>query len=223
GTADVWYRILNLGIPVVPTAGTDAMTDFFRTMALGTTRVYVRPEGEFSHQSYLAGLKAGRSFATNGPLLDFRLAGSEPGAVVQPGQAPWTLELYSAVPVERVEILVNGQVAWSGEGLRQPGRKSLSGTLTLPAGGWVAARAVGGETTRWPAMDSYAFGHTSPLWIGRVGSTDPAAERAAAAELLRALQIAEQRLIAGYGGAEIPNLRARFQQARQELERRAGS
>lgn len=223
GTADVWYRILNLGIPVVPTAGTDAMTDFFRTMALGTTRVYVRPEGEFSHQSYLAGLKAGRSFATNGPLLDFRLAGSEPGAVVQPGQAPWTLELYSAVPVERVEILVNGQVAWSGEGLRQPGRKSLTGTLTLPAGGWVAARAVGGETTRWPAMDSYAFGHTSPLWIGRVGSTDPAAERAAAGDLLRALQIAEQRLIAGYGGAEIPNLRARFQQARQELERRAGS
>ncbi|CAN5852184.1 hypothetical protein BH23GEM7_BH23GEM7_34930 [soil metagenome] len=223
GTAEVWYRILNLGIPVVPTAGTDAMTDFFRTMALGTTRVYVRPEGEFNHQNYLAGLKAGRSFATNGPLLDFRLAGSEPGAVVQPGQAPWTLELYSAVPVERVEILVNGQVAWSGEGLRQPGRKSLTGTLTLPAGGWVAARAVGGETTRWPAMDSYAFGHTSPLWIGRIGSTDPTAERAAAGDLLRALQIAEQRLIAGYGGAEIPNLRARFQQARQELERRAGS
>lgn len=220
GTADVWYRILSLGIPVVPSAGTDAMTDYFRTMALGTTRVYVRPQGAFNFASYLAGLKAGRSFATNGPMLSFQLAGAEPGAVVQAGSASWTLELASAVPVERVEILVNGKVVWNGEGLKQPGRRSYSGTLELPAGGWVAARAHGGETTLWPAMDSYAFGHTAPLWIGRIGSTDPEAERAAARDLLRVLGTAEQRLVAGYQGTDIPNLRARFQQARQELERR---
>lgn len=221
GTSDVWYRILNLGVPVVPSAGTDAMTDFFRTMALGTTRVYVRPEGAFDFDSYLAGLKAGRSFVTNGPMLDFRVGGSQPGATVPGGRASWTLELASAVPVERVEVLVNGEVAWSGPGLSAPGRKSLSGTLELPAGGWVAARAYGGETTTWPAMDSYAFGHTSPVWIGRVGSTDPAAEAAAARDLLRIVRAGEQRLEAGYQGTEIPNLRERFRQAREELERRA--
>jgi TolB protein len=36
GTADTWYRLLNVGAPIVPSAGTDAMVDFFRTMAIGT-------------------------------------------------------------------------------------------------------------------------------------------------------------------------------------------
>ena len=70
-------------------------------------------------------------------------------------------------------------------------------------------------------MDSYAFAHTSPTWIGRRGSTDAKAERAAAGDLLRALDVAEKRLIDGYAGSDIPALRAHFQQARRELERRS--
>jgi hypothetical protein len=31
---------------VTPSAGTDAMVDFFRTMAIGTTRVYVQRAGD---------------------------------------------------------------------------------------------------------------------------------------------------------------------------------
>ncbi|HEX4934014.1 MAG TPA: CehA/McbA family metallohydrolase, partial [Gemmatimonadaceae bacterium] len=42
GTAELWYRLLNAGLDVMPSGGTDAMTDLHRTMALGTTRVYVR-------------------------------------------------------------------------------------------------------------------------------------------------------------------------------------
>ena len=224
GTSDVWYRLLNLGLPVAQTAGTDAMTDFFRTMALGTTRVYVLPEGPFNFDSYLAGLRAGRSFVTNGPLLDFRVEGAQPGEPLASGdrEANWTLDLRSAIPVERVEVLVNGEVVWEGEGLTAAGERSFSGTLALPAGGWILARAYGGEITQWPAMDSYAFGQTSPVWIGQVGSTDPQAEREAARELLRALDSAERRLVAGYEGVEIPKLRTRFAEARAELERRIG-
>ena len=42
GTAEVWYRLLNLGRAVVPVAGTDVMKDYYRTMAVGTTRVLAR-------------------------------------------------------------------------------------------------------------------------------------------------------------------------------------
>lgn len=221
GTAEVWYRLLNLGRPVVPTAGTDVMTDYYRTMAVGTTRVYTRPEGPLTFDGYLAALLAGRSFVSTGPMLAFTVDGAGPGDVVGAGaDAAWTLELYSSVAVEHVEILVNGRPVWRGDGLDGPGRRSYAGELSLGSGGWVAARAYGLEPVDWPVMNPTAFVHTSPVWIGRVGSTDPGAERDAARDLLRALDAAEQRLDAGYGDTPIPSVRERFRLARDELVRR---
>jgi TolB protein len=222
GTSEVWYRLLNLGRPVVPTAGTDVMTDFFRTMAVGTVRVYVRAGEDASYGAYLEGLRAGRSFVTTGPLLDFRVAGAGPGEVVATGtrSAEWELDLYSATEVDRIEIVVNGRVVHAEAGLAAPGRRTYRGTVDLPEGGWIAARAVGDEPAGWPTMSTYPFAHTAATWLGRVGSTEPAAEREAARDLLRALDVAEARLEAGYEGTEIPLLRERFRQARAELERR---
>jgi TolB protein len=173
--------------------------------------------------SYLAALKAGRSFVTNGPLLDFRVDGAQPGDVLTRGgrSVPFTLDVHSAVPVDSVAILVNGVVAWHGKGVTAPGSTRLTGTVRVPAGGWVAAVALGGATTRWPAMDSYAYVHTSPVWIARVGSTDAVAARAAARDLLRALAVAERRIATSYAGADVPKLRAHFTSARALLETRA--
>jgi TolB protein len=223
GTAEAWYRFLNLGRPVAPTAGTDVMTDFFRTMALGTTRVYVHTGEDRTFEGYLDGLKAGRSFVTNGPLLDLRVEEARPGGTVEAdGAAEWTLAVHSAVPVDAVELLVNGEVVWSGAAPDAPGSRRYAGTVELPVGGWIAARVTGPEVTAWPAMDSYAFGHTAPVWIGAVGSTEPAAQGAAAADLLEALEGATQRLRLGYAGADIPRLEAHFTAARAELERILG-
>ena len=66
-------------------------------------------------------------------------------------------------------------------------------------------------------MDSYPFAHTAPVWIGSVGSTDPDARRAAAAELLQLLEVSEQRLRTGYAGVEIPRLEAKFAEAKEKL------
>jgi TolB protein len=221
-TADVWHRFLNLGLPIVPNAGTDVMADFYRTPAVGTTRIYVRVDGPLNFPSYLSALKAGRSFVTNGPMLEFRVGGAQPGDVLQrkSGSVPFTLDLHSAVPVDSVLVLVNGAVAWRGKGLVTPGSIHAAGTVTVPAGGWIAAVAIGGATKRWPAMDSYAYAHTAPVWIGRVGSSDPVAARAAARDLLRALDVAEKRMSAQYVGADVPKLREHFHAARVALEGR---
>lgn len=218
GTADAWYRLLSVGVPIAPSAGTDAMVDFFRTMAIGTTRVYVKVPGPLTMDSYLAGLKAGRSFVTNGPLLQFTVAGVEPGGVVQPSDAQiaWELQVATALPFERVEVLLNGQVVWSGNGLAQPGSETYRGTVKAPSGGWIAARVHGGVTA-WPAMDSYPFAHTAPVWFGSVGSTDAAAARVAAQELLAALGVAEQRVKQSYGETPTPALLGRIKDARQKL------
>ena len=268
GTAELWYRILNLGIPLAANAGSDVMTDFYRTMAVGTARVFVRAdggsaEGPRSWNAYLTGLREGRSFVTTGPWLDFQVedgggwrrpggvvaavgqegggaSGAEPdpargsssGAEAGPAgggeqrassveqeasSVRWRVDLRSAVPVERVEIVVNGEVVHEEVGLDAAGTRILEGTVELPAGGWVAARARGGESA-WPLMAAEPFAHSSPVWIGSRGSMDPLAAARSAQELLRALDVAEDRLHAGYEGVEIPRLQAHFDEARTRLE-----
>jgi TolB protein len=129
------------------------------------------------------------------------------------------------VPLSRIELLVNGEVAQTLPVPSQlPARQELQGRLTLPKGGWVAARAVGSKT-QWPAMDSYPYAHTSPIWLGTRGSTDPDKRRLAAQLLLRALGHSEARLREAFPlpsppGAQpdpVPRLRQRLMAARARL------
>jgi TolB protein len=217
---EMWYRLLNFGSPIALSAGTDVMNNFYRTMAVGTTRVYVKSDSAAGYRGYLAGLKAGKSFVTNGPLLDFTVDGMGPGGVLPRGgrEVAWSLDLHSAVPVDSVQIVVNGVAAVRLDGARAAGSKRYQGKLKVPAGGWIAARALGGPTTSWPAMDSYAFGHTGPVWIGERGSTMPETRKAAAIELRAALQVALGRLRTAYQGTAIPNLEAQFARASARLD-----
>lgn len=218
GTADVWYRLLSVGVPLAPSAGTDAMVDFFRTMAIGTTRVYVKTPPPITIERYLDGLEAGRSFVTNGPLVRFTVDGVEPGGVIEPSPTTksWSLTVASALPFERADVLVNGEVVWSEQGLTEPGTRTYRGSLKAPSGGWVAARVHGGQTS-WPAMDSYPFAHTAALWFGSVGSTESAAARRAAMDLLAVLDVAESRVKEAYKDTPAPTILGRLEAARQKL------
>jgi TolB protein len=221
GTAAIWQRLLTLGIPLALSAGTDAMINVHRNMAVGAARIYVRPRGALTRQSYEDALRAGRSFVTTGPFLELTVDGKQPGEALPPGArtVEFSLRLAAAMPVDRVEVLVNGEVAFrSSQGtlLAAPGQTQLRGRLQLPAGGFVSARAVG-EHMQWPGMDSYPFAQTGPVWIGPPGSVDPAAQRAAATELLRALDSAEARLRAAFTPEQAPRLHQRLAAARARL------
>lgn len=218
GTAEVWHHLLNLGHQVIATSGSDVMLNFYRTMAPGATRTYVHTGEARDFDAYMDALKAGRSFVSNGPLVEFTVDGAMPGEVTEAdGGAAWSLRLHSAVDVGLIDVIVNGEVVESinaGEGTHQ----TFDGDIDLPDGGWVALRVTGPETTDWPGMDSYAFAHTSPVWIGEVGSTGEEARARSAAVLIQALDGARAQLDAGYAGRDIPNLSARFDEARATLE-----
>jgi TolB protein len=130
----------------------------------------------------------------------------------------WSLGLFSAVAVEKVELIVNGKIVYSAKGLRQPGKKFYQGHLVLPDNGWIAVRVYGGKPV-WPMMHSLPFAHSAPLWIGAKGSVDVLAAKASAGELLKALAVAEARVLKAYEGSPIPKLRARFTHARSILEK----
>lgn len=218
GTTELWYRLLNAGLNVMPSGGTDAMTDLHRTMALGTTRVFVRPEGAMSWPSYLAALKAGRSFVTTGPLIDLTVGGAKPGDVLPAGrEVEVSLTVHSTVPVDSIAFVVNGRALWSERAPAAPFSTTITRRVKLPVGGWVGARVVGPAAQRWPSMAYMTFAHTAPIWLGERLSTDAMARRSAVAELQRALDNAEQRLRAGYGDAPIPKLLKHFASARERL------
>ena len=217
GTAALWHEFLNLGIPVALSAGSDVMNDLYRTMAIGATRVYVKPEGEFSLESYLDALKKGKSFVSNAPQILFSVDDKEVGEVIKSNKkkAKWKLTVHSPVPYDQVEIFVNGKVVWSKES-KSGTSETYTGTIKIPEGGWVTAR-VSGTKSAWPMMDSFIFAESSPIWVKEIGSTMSSNKISAAEKLLKILKVSEQSLNKGYGENKIPNLEAHFSKAREKL------
>jgi TolB protein len=122
----------------------------------------------------------------------------------------------SAIPVENIELIINGEVAWAGGSIKAGASKTFNGEIKLPKGGWIAARAHGGNSS-WPLMDSYPFAHTSPIWINNKGSTEPTAKAKATREIKRALQHIEERAKLTYKGDDISLLLQRIELARAAI------
>jgi TolB protein len=217
GTAALWHEFLNLGIPVSLSAGSDVMNDLYRTMAIGATRVYVKPEGEFSLETYLNAIKKGKSFVSNGPQIIFSVDGKEVGDIINSNKKKlkWELNVYSPVDYDLVEVFVNGDVVWSNKS-KKGNSEIYTGSIEVPKGGWVTAR-VSGAKSEWPMMDSFIFAETSPIWFNEKGNTVATSKITAAEKLLKILEVSEQRLSLGYGDSEIPKLKAHFAKAKEKL------
>jgi TolB protein len=222
GTAELWYRLLNIGKPVAAMSGTDSWVDFHRTPAMGTGRAYIRPiSAPEVKDPIVAGAIAGRSFLTTGPALVFSLDnGAKPGDVTNDGKQAYALTLTSAVALEKVEIVINGKVSQTLEGINAGESKTYTGEVDLPEGGWLAARAYAAEQRfdSWPSMHARPFAHSSPIWIGKIGSTEANARGAAAADLLRGINAAEKLAKEAYGERPMPRLYQRFADARAALQ-----
>ena len=217
GTAALWHQFLNLGMPVAMSAGSDVMNDLYRTMAIGATRIYVKPSGSLTEKSYLQALKNGQSFVSNGPQVVFKLDGMEPGAVVSTTnkKVKWTLDVYTPIAYDKIELFVNGEVVWTKKS-KGKSIENYRGSLEVPVGGWVTARVSGGQSV-WPMMDSYPFAETSPIWFREIGSTSTTSQVEAARKLISILKSSKEMVDEFYQGEKKPKIDAHFEQARQKL------
>ena len=111
-TAHVWYRALNCGFRLPAGAGTDAMTNFASLRGpVGMNRVYVHTGPGLEQRRLLDSLRAGRSFATNGPLLALSVEGHGLGEelrLARPGTVRARVRLRSNVPIDHLELVLNG-------------------------------------------------------------------------------------------------------------------
>jgi hypothetical protein len=169
---EVYYHLLNCGFRLPVSAGSASGV---KASPLGYNRVYVKVSGPFSYGKWFASLKAGRSFATNGPMLFLSADGQDPGAELRVGDTTRPVriraEALSPRSLARLQIVSSGQVLRSISEPDSAGRWIIEMEQTFAHNGWVAARAFE------PAGRTIRFAHTSPIYVD-VGIPAPAADDA---------------------------------------------
>jgi hypothetical protein len=143
---DTWYEALNAGLRIAPTAG----SDYPCGEALpGSERFYTRVDGPLTRETWLEGVRRLRTFASNGPLLRFRVEDAGMGDVLRlPAAGPVSVEGEVRFDPQRddvgwLELVQEGVVVQRV--LRAGGapRIELRATLPVERATWLALRAGG--------------------------------------------------------------------------------
>ena len=178
-TAEVWYKLLNCGFRLPTAAGTDFMGNYASLRGpIGLNRVYAEvPDGPLEIEPWLAAIKVGHTFATNGPLLRFSLGGQSIGGEVRLESNPqkkerevhFSAQLLSIVPIDHLQIVCNGKVA--RELTLEADRTSahVDGSIPLETSGWCVLRAFS-DQAEYPILDLYPYSTTSPIYVNVAGS-----------------------------------------------------
>jgi TolB protein len=173
-TAAVWYRLLNLGFRIPAAGGTDAMANYASLHGpVGMSRVYARvPDGPVNPREWLDALKAGRTFATNGPLLGLEIGGAHIGDELKLDHSQqrvnYSVRLESIVDVDHLDIVCNGRVIVSLVKSHPLQSARFNGSLPLEASGWCLLRATT-DGAHYPVLDNYVYATTSPIYVTLAG------------------------------------------------------
>jgi hypothetical protein len=173
-SAEVWYKLLNCGARIAAAGGTDAMANYASLRGpVGLDRTYVRAprasdEPAARRDAWLAGLKAGASIASNGPLLGLTVNGEHPGGEIALSRKDRELQfqgfLRSAVKVDHLELVHNGKVVRSFDLSDAQDSADISGSITVEESGWLLLRAWN-DNPHPMVLDIYPYATTSPVYV----------------------------------------------------------
>jgi TolB protein len=179
GTVPIWYRLLNCGFRLPPSAGTDCFLNRIFSQLPGGDRVYVQVPGTLTYAAWIDNLKKGRSFVSNGPMLEFTAAGKGLGESVKldgPQKLRVKASARSQYPLAKVELIVNGQVAVLVPLAKDDLSATLDREIEVKQSGWLALRASGPGHPDSVVPAVYA--HTAPIYIDFAGSATRSREDA---------------------------------------------
>jgi hypothetical protein len=157
---EIYYHVLNAGLRIPPSAGSASGV---LPNPVGYNRVYVHTGQELTHARWWEGLRAGRSFVTNGPLLRARANGEFPGHVfTAPTGGEIDLDLRAVLttrdPVRFLDIIRDGRVE-----RRVPvaeGSEAVAlGRLKFRSSGWFLVRAIADNPK------TFRFASTAPYYV----------------------------------------------------------
>jgi hypothetical protein len=119
-------------------------------------------------EAWLEGMKAGRAFMSNGPLVEFEVSGRKPGetvAIPSGGTVLASLEVNSVTPLERAEIVFNGEVIASIPFTGERTSLSVERPFRPTRSGWYHVRVSGARGESFPMDVPWVQAATNPVWV----------------------------------------------------------
>ena len=161
----VWFDTLNFGFKVAPVAGSDY--PYIYGDVPGSVRNYVQVDSQYSKDAWFEGLKAGRTFVTNGPLLEFSINGNGIGAEIDAsfddvifvsGQAQINPDIGY---LESLQLIRNGKVVQDIDVEIEKKNFHFDQALPTGDGGWFVVKAAG----RRVSTGEYLVAITAPIYV----------------------------------------------------------
>ncbi len=163
-----WYRYLNCGYMVAAVAGTDKMS---ANTAVGAVRTYARipDERPFDYQAWMDAVRAGRTFVTYGPLIEFHVEGKPSGSRIRMKRNGGTVDVVweaasVTVPMSRADLIVNGEIRES-RALRK-WNDAGHWSVRVDRSSWIALLVRG----HYPDRPEIVAAHSSPIMVEVEGS-----------------------------------------------------
>jgi hypothetical protein len=172
-----YYRYLDAGHQIPLVMATDR---FAFDKPIGVNRTYVRIPDDvpFNYENWLRYLREGRTFVSNGPAVDLVVDGARPGDTVALDAARGSVDISATaegpMPVERLEIVVNGAVAAETTRTSADGSLTLQHRAEIDQDSWIVARCGGdpyfsGLAHLYRGRHHLLGAHTSPIYVALDG------------------------------------------------------
>jgi len=205
---NIWYHTLNVGFRTRISGETDFPCIYDGKVGIG--RTYARVDGELGYSSWLDGMRAGRSYVSDGKthLMDFRVNGAEVGAngseVRLQAAGNVTVTLKAAAMLPEIPNATIRNAAYDQQPYWDVERARIGDTRTVPVEIVVNGKAVATQTivadgqvrelkfdvpvsaSSWIAARILPAAHTNPVFA-LVGGKPIRASRASAEWCLNAV------------------------------------
>ena len=162
---EIYYHVLNAGLRLPPSAGSASGV---LPNPVGYNRVYVHLGKDMNYTDWWHGLRAGRSFVTNGPLLRVSADAKLPGTVFTSDKGMTLnlrIDLTTQDPIRYIEIIKNGQVERRVPiTAAKPGTIDATSTIEFKESGWFLVRAIADN------KKTFRFASTAPFYV-EIGPT----------------------------------------------------
>jgi hypothetical protein len=176
---DLYYQYLNAGFRLPIVAGTDKMAD---DIPMGSNRYYAYTKGDTSYQAWLAAIKSGHGFITNGPMLTFQVDSHNPGEIVnfhETRKVHAKVTAQSILPFATLEIIANGRIvghktifAADNPPVNGVYTMNVETDLVLNKSSWIAARVADDPDNKQRILPRglSVFAHTNPVYFLKDGA-----------------------------------------------------
>src|SRR4029450_3748785 len=136
----------NNGLKVTAVGGEDSISNLHGSKLVGSQRTYVFTGGRgLDMQAWLDGMRAGRAFVTNGPLVELTVNGALPGETVTLPAGGGSVSLQargsSIGPLQKGALYFHGRAVEDIPLASDRRGADFSKTLQVAASGWYHLRA----------------------------------------------------------------------------------